>query len=179
MVALVALAVGHNDKGSMSMQLDYQKILNDHGFDSVPEAEETTLAFYHEINNSLFDDDSPFESKKSDVHELPNLLGSMVQCSLPLKSDKTLLDGVQYLTGKWYSDLCYQNPKFENIQRSNSAFGTEVRIFTITEKTACSFLFTITDEAAEQFSNEFMDSYGGVDNPEQVLKHLQRNKGNK
>lgn len=45
------------------MQLDYEKILKDNGFDSVPEAEETTLAFFHEINNTLFDPDSPFDQE--------------------------------------------------------------------------------------------------------------------
>lgn len=172
------LVVGLDEKGDKPMQLDYQKILNDYGFESVPEAEDTTLAFYHEIPNILFDDDSPFDVNKFNIDTFPNVLRCMVQCSLPLKPSKTLLEGVQYLIAKWYSDLCYEKPRFESIHRTSSVFGTEVRILTISEGTGCSFLFTITDEAAERFSSDFMDSYDGVDNPDEVLTKISSPKSN-
>lgn len=112
------------------MQLDYLKILNDCGLPEVPDPENTTLAFFHEIHNTLFDDDSPFDVKQSMVVELPSNLNYMIQCSLPLKSGIATEDGIRYLMNKWYECLAYQNPKFESVQRTSGCFGTDVRIFT-------------------------------------------------
>lgn len=154
------------------MQLDYLKILNENGFDSVLEAESTTLAFFHEIHNTLFEADSPFDEDKSSVKEFPNILDHMIYCSLPLKTGETIEKGVQYLVKAWYDRLSYLNPIFESIIRTSSPFGTEVRVFTLTAGTGCSFLFSITDEASRKFQDEFMESYSPVDNPEAVLKKI-------
>jgi len=63
------------------------------------------------------------------------------------------------------------NPKYESIQRATSTLGTEVRIFTVA-RGVCSFLFTITDEAAGKANQEFLDAYSPVDNPEEVLRKI-------
>ena len=161
------------------MQLDYEKILKDNGFDSVPEAEETSLAFFHEIHNTLFDPGTPFDQEQSSVDQFPNILEHMIYCSLPLKPGKTVEDGVSYLVSKWYSSLSYTNPKYESIQRISNTLGTEVHIFTITEGTACSFLFSISDEAAEKATQDYMDAYSPVDDIDELRRKVAARKENK
>lgn len=153
------------------MQLDYEKILKENGFDAVPEAEDTTLAFRHELHNTLFEEDSPFNDEQSSVEVFPDLLEHMMYCSLTLKPGKSVEEGVSYLINIWYSRLSYLNPKYESIQRTTSKLGTEVRIFTVA-RAVCSFLFTITDEAAGKAIQDFMDGYSPVDTPEDVLKNI-------
>lgn len=155
------------------MYLDYEKILKDNGFDAIPEAEITTRAFHHELHNTLFEENTPFDEGQSSIDEFPDHLDHMLLCSLPLKPGKTTEEGVSYLVSQWYRWLSYQNPKHENIQRTSSRFGTEVRIFTLSQGTGCSFLFTILDEAAKKFSEEFMDFDSPVDDPEEVMRKIQ------
>lgn len=161
------------------MQLDYEKILKDNGFDAVPEAEETTLAFFHEINNTLFDPDSPFDQEQSSIDDFPDMLDHMLYCSLPLKPGKSVAEGVSYLISKWYSDLAYTNPKYESIQRTSNTLGTDIHIFTISKATACSFLFSITDEAAEKATQDYMDAYSPVDDIDELRRKVAARKENK
>lgn len=154
------------------MERDYSSILAYYGFDQIPDPEDTTLAFYHEIHNTLFDDDSPFDANASMVVQLPNTLDYMIQCSLELKAGYATPAGVHYLIDKWYASLSYSNTKFEQIQRTSTPFGEEIRILAISEATACSFLFTVVDEAARRNSDNFIDGYSPADDPDALLLKL-------
>jgi len=165
--------MGTATEGTPLMYLNYEQILKKNGFEAIPEAEDTTRAFHHELHNTLFNEDSPFDEDQSSIREFPDILDHMLQCSLPLKPGKRIDEGVSHLISKWYSGLSYLDPKYESIQRASSKFGTEVRIFTLSQGTGCSFLFTITDEAAKKFSEEFMDFYSPVDDPEKIGENIQ------
>ena len=103
----------------------------------------------------------------------------MLYCSLSLKPGKSVAEGVSYLISKWYSDLAYKNPKYESIQRTSNTLGTDIHIFTISEATACSFLFSISDEAAEKATQDYMDAYSAVDNNDELRRKVAARKAQK
>lgn len=155
------------------MERDYQDILSGYGFDQIPDAEDTVLAFYHEINNTLLDEESPFDVGASFVQQMPGTLDHMIQCSLPLKKGVPLEQGIQYLMSTWYSELAYKNTKFEQVQRNSSPFGEEIRILAMIEHGACSFLFTVCDDVAQKNAQSFMDGYDPVDNADELLQQIE------
>lgn len=158
-----------------SMKQDYHAILVEYGVHKIPEPEDTVLAFYHEIANTLFDDDSPFDFERSKIVQMPNCLEHMIQCSLKLKKGESSDKGIAYFEKKWSEELRYQNAKLETIDRTDSPFGTDIRILTIGNGGAvCSFLFTIVDESACDAVNDFIDGYDAADAPDALLENLRK-----
>lgn len=156
----------------MSVCPDYALVLKDCGFDQIPEAEDTAMAFDYEVHASLFETGSPFDTQRSEVRRMPEVLDSMISCKLILLPGKSRLEGLQYLMTQWFSFLRYENPKHESIVRSESVFGTEVKIFTLSRGTGCSFTFTIVDKAGEEAMADFIGGYSAVDNPDAILRKL-------
>lgn len=153
------------------MPVNYQAIFEEYGVESIPEPEDTTLAFTHEIYGCLFDPDSPFDLERSSIDDFPDMLEHMLYCSLALKSGKSVHDGVSHLIKTWYRWLRYDSPKFECIQRTASSLGTDVSIFTISrDNLVCSFVFNIADEAADKAVQDYMDFYSLVDDPDALMK---------
>ncbi|WGL16270.1 hypothetical protein PVT68_16065 [Microbulbifer bruguierae] len=145
--------------------MEFAQLLKDFGVDDVSELEATSLAFVHEIANTLFEPGTPFDEKLSDLRNIPEVSESMLTCKLRLLPGKTRREGLQYLMQQWYLWLMYEKPRYEGIQRSESAFGTEVKIFVIGQGSGCSFTFTIVDHVAEEAVDDFIGGYGAIDNP--------------
>lgn len=160
------------------MKRNYQEILSGYGFDNIPNAEDTALAFYHEIHNTLLDDESPFDTDSSSVYQMPDSLDHMIQCSLELNKGVPLEEGIQYLMSCWYSQLAYKNTKFEQVQRNSSPFGEEIRILAVTDFGACTFLFTVSDEVAQKNTQSFLDGYDPVDDADKLLNKIKASQQN-
>ena len=146
----------------------FAQILKDCGIEAIEDPETTVTAFDYEINGTIFDPDSPFDIERSDLQRLPEVLESMVVCKLRLLPGKTRWEGLQYLMKTWYRWLAYDKSKHESIHRSESVFGTEVKIFTVGQGSACSLIFTIVDQAAEDAKADFIGGYSAVDNPKSL-----------
>lgn len=157
------------------MKQDYRTILAEHGVHEVPEPEDTTLAFYHEIANCLFDNDSPFDFERSQIIQMPNYLDHMIQCSLQLKKGETTDKGIAYFEKRWSEALRYEKARLETIDREDSPFGMNIRVLTIGNSgSVCSFLFTIKDEAANKAVDDFVDGYDAIDDPNTLLSKLSK-----
>ena len=148
--------------------MEFAQILKDCGIEALDDAETVVTAFDYEINGTMFDPDSPFDIERSECQRLPEVLESMVSCKLRLLPGKTRGEGLQYLMKTWYRWLAFDKPKYESIHRSESVFGTEVKIFTVGQGAGCSLTFTIVDQAAEDAMADFIGGYSAVDNPKSL-----------
>jgi hypothetical protein len=123
---------------------EYTTILKTHGFSSLTEDLHNTITAYtYEINGVLFDEDSPFDANESETRSQPEDLNTLVYCTLRLKTDSNIHDAINYLISKWYKLLRQSNPIFENIETTLLENGTQIRILTISEHTACTIEFKI------------------------------------
>jgi len=127
------------------MKSHYLEILKEHGLVAIPEADETALAFYHEIHNTIFDENTPFNIKESSIAKDPNDESAMITCHLQLQMGVSGHEGVSYLMSKWYQYLSYSSAVFESVQRRDSDDEIKIEIFTLSKESGCSFLFVIND----------------------------------
>jgi len=125
------------------MKSHYLEILKEHGLESIPEADDTALAFYHEIHNTIFDENTPFNIEESSIEDNPNDESAMITCHLQLQKGVSGHEGVSYLMSKWYGRLSYSPAVFESVQRRDSDDEIKIEIFTLSKGSGCSFLFVI------------------------------------
>ncbi len=109
----------------------------------MPEAYETSLAFFHEINNTIFDEDTPFIEEASTISQNSDDIEAMIKCKLVISADKDIGYAANYLLAKWYKSLSYSSPLFERIDRFVEENGQRVEIFTFKEGCGCSFVFLL------------------------------------
>lgn len=161
------------------MSVNYHALLEEYGVETIPEPEDTTNAFTHEIYGCLFDPESPFDLERSSIDSFPDMLEHMLYCSLALRPGKSVHEGVSHLIKTWYRWLHYESPKYECIQRTATSLGTEVSIFTISQcNHVCSFVFNIADDAADKATQDYMDFYSPVDDPDALMKKLKQRESN-
>jgi len=111
--------------------------------ESVPEAYETSLAFFHEIGNTIFDDDSPFIEEISSISQNPDDICGMIRCDLKISSGTEIGIAANYLLAKWHERLSYIKPIFERTERLIDGDGQRIEIFTLKKGCGCSFVFSI------------------------------------
>jgi len=135
------------------MSVVHSDILKEHGFyigmedDSRCSRDDlftTSLAFFHDISNTLFDDDSPFCIEKSIVNQCSDE-NALVECKLQPKAPVRIDDALRYTMSKWHEYLRYENPTFEHIETELNNDGASIRLLTISEsgKSAITIEFTL------------------------------------